>query len=200
LGSFADRGEGSHISFVAVAIGGSALLGAASSRRAGNQQANAANQATDVQERADLRAREDLQPFRDLGGGIANTLLDFTKTGPETALERTEGFTQIENSAAAGGKLRSGGTLRGLTEFNSMLNSRNRAQRFNELFNLATLGSNAASRQATNTIGSAMVQGDLITGAGNAKAAGTVGVANAGVNALSNFAFLKQIKPQPVGL
>jgi hypothetical protein len=181
------------VSFIAVAIGGAAVVGAAVSRRSGNQQANAAAAATDVNERADLRAREDLRPFRDAGSGVLNTLSDFAMNGPETELERTEGFTNIQNSAAAGGKLQSGGTLKRLTEFKSVLNSRNRSQRFNELFNLATLGSNAAARQATNTLGSAQVQGDLLTQAGNAKAAGTVGMGNAGVNALSNFAFLRTL-------
>lgn len=172
---------------------GTSLLGAFGSRAAGEQQADSAAAAAAGLERADLRAREDLQPFRDAGGAALNPLRDFVLGGPETELERTEGFTAIQNSAAAGGKLRSGGTLKALTEFNNMLNSRNRNMRFNELFNLATLGSNAAARQSTNTLNTASQVGDYTTQGGNARAAGTVGGINALNNGLENFVFLRAL-------
>ncbi len=105
-------------------------------------------------------------------------MVDFTLAGPESDLERTRGFEDIQRSAAAGGKLRSGGTLESLTRFNNDLNARNRGQRFNELFNLATLGSNAAGGQATSTLNTAQNNSNLITGIGNAQAAGVIGSAN----------------------
>jgi hypothetical protein len=172
---------------------GTSILGLLGSKEAGDQQADAANNAAAGLERADLRARADLEPFRQAGGAALNPLVDFVTRGPETELERTEGFTNIQNSAAANGKLRSGGTLKGLTEFNSMLNSRNRNQRFNELFNLATLGSNSASRQATNTLGTASQVGELGTQAGNARAAGTVGGVNQLTNLFDNFVFMRAL-------
>lgn len=172
---------------------GPAIVSGASSLLGADQQSDAAGEAAAVQERADLRARADLQPFRQAGGAVLNPLTDFVLQGPETELERTEGFRDIQTSAAAAGKLRSGGTLKALTSFNNMLNARNRTQRFNELFNVASLGSNAAARQATNTLGSAQVQGDLITQGGNARAAGIVGAGNAGTNALTNLLFLRQL-------
>lgn len=172
---------------------GTSILGLLGSKEAGDDQADAAAGAAAGLERADLRAREDLQLFRDAGGAALNPLIDFVSKGPESELERTEGFTQIQNSAAANGKLRSGGTLKALTEFNSMLNSRNRNSRFNELFNLATLGSNAAARQSTNTLNTASQVGDLTTGGANAKAAGLVGGINQLNNGLENFVFLRAL-------
>jgi hypothetical protein len=172
---------------------GTSILGLLGSKEAGDTQADAANTAAAGLERADIRAREDLQPFREAGGEVLNPLVDFAMKGPETELERTEGFTNIQNSAAAGGKLRSGGTLKALTEFNSMLNSRNRSQRFNELFNLATLGSNAASRQATNTLNTAQGVGEYGTQGANAKAAGIVGGTNQLSNLFNNFVFMRAL-------
>lgn len=147
-------------------------------KKAAEAQARSGREAIASNERALGVARQDLEPFRSAGGKALNALVDFVKTGPDVSLERAEGFTNIQNSAAAGGKLRSGGTLKRLTEFNSILNSRNRGQRFNELFNLSTLGSNAASGQATATLGTADRNAETITGIGNARAAGIVGGAN----------------------
>ena len=151
-------------------------------------QAKAGREAIVEQRAAREQAREDLAPFRELGTGVTNPLLNFVLEGPENELERTRGFEQIQRSAAAGGKLSSGGTLEELTEFNNMLNARNRSQRFGELFNLATLGSNAASGQATATLGTANAISDLKTGIGNAKAAGQVGAANRVGGTISDLA------------
>lgn len=153
-------------------------------KKAAQAQVQAGDRAIAAQNTALETARGDLEPFRSAGGAALNPLIDFVSKGPESDLERTEGFTQIQNSAAAGGKLRSGGTLKELTRFNSMLNQRNRGQRFNELFNLATLGSNAASGQATATLGTADRVGETLTGQGNATAAGKIGSANASRNTL----------------
>lgn len=179
------------------ALLGSALAGSLASTSAARKQASAANTAARTTLEADALARRDLQPFASTGGQILNPLLDFVRQGPESDLERAEGFEAIQNSAAAGGKLRSGGTLKALTQFNNVLNARNRAQRFNELFNLATLGQNAAARQGTNTIQSNALANDFRTQGANARAAGIVGLANQGTNALRDFVFLNAIKPQP---
>ena len=57
-----------------------------------------------------------------------------------------------------------------LVRFNNQLNEQNYNNRFNALFSLAKLGSNAATNQAT-------VGSDLITQGGNARAAGITGLA-----------------------
>lgn len=174
-----------------IQVGGALLGGAISSSgstSAANSQVAAGDRAILAQERALSQARSDLEPFRNLGGEALSPLLSFALDGPETELERTRGFEDIQRSAAAGGKLQSGGTLESLTSFNNQLNARNRNQRFSELFNLATLGSNAASGQATSTLNTATNVGNTIIGQGNARAAGRVGSANAASDSLFDLA------------
>lgn len=62
------------MSFVAAAIGGSALLGAGASIYAANKQAKGAGQAADAIGNAGALARQDLQPWVQ-GGGLANNRL-----------------------------------------------------------------------------------------------------------------------------
>jgi len=174
-----------------IAAGGAILGGVISSSGAGDAadtQAGSADAAIREQRLAREEARRELRPFTRLGTEIAPGLLDFVREGPETELERTRGFEDIQRSAAAGGKLRSGGTLESLTTFNNQLNARNRGQRFNELFNLATLGSNAAAGQATATQNFAGNISDMTIGRGDAVAAGQVGRANAAGSTISDLA------------
>ncbi len=154
-------------------------FGGGAERDAARIQAEASDAAQQTQREGLETARGDLATFRGLGEGVADSLLQFVLDGPETEFERTRGFDQIERSAAARGKLSSGGTLEELTEFNSGLNERNRGNRFRELFNLATLGANAASGQATATLGTSNNISSLQTGKGDALAAGEIGAANA---------------------
>lgn len=174
-----------------IAAGATLVSGAVSSRgakSAAGKQKKASKLAIEEQRRAREQVREDLSPFRELGTEALSPLLSFVLEGPETELERSRGFQDIQRSAAAGGKLRSGGTLEELTGFNNMLNARNRQQTFGELFNLATLGSNAAAGQATATQNFANNIGSLRVGAGDAAAAGRVGQANAIGSTISDLA------------
>ncbi len=154
----------------------SAVIGAIGSRSAARTQERGAREAREASEGMTA-------PFREAGAAVLPSLTDLALAGPETELTRTEGFRGIQNSAAAGGRLHSGGTLGELTRFNFMLNESAFNTRYNALLGLASLGSNAATGQASNT-------SNLITGGANARAAGTAGVANAGQAAIGNFAFL----------
>lgn len=179
------------MSWSAVIIAGGAILGGGiasrGARSAAGKQKKASQRAIDEQIEARHQLRADLRPFRELGTGVSGTLLDFVLEGPETELERTRGFENIQRSAAAGGKLQSGGTLEELTEFNNLLNARNRSSRFNELFNLATLGANAASGQATGTLSTANNISSLRVGQGDAAAAARVAAANAQGQTISDL-------------
>lgn len=157
-------------------------------KKAAKAQRKAGDRAITSQEEALATARGDLDPFRQVGTGILDTLGEFVKQGPETDFERTEGFRQIQNSAAAGSKLRSGGTLRALTEFSAGVNERFRGNRFRELFNLATLGANAAAGQATATLRTGENVSGLQIGQGNATAAGIIGAKNATRGSLFDLA------------
>ncbi len=132
------------MSFVAVAIGGSALVGGVTSVIAGNKAAKAQKNAaaTDAQLQREQNdeaireydlGREDLAPFREAGytalgqlgrgtadGGEFNrnfTLADFQKD-PGYEFRRQEGQRGLESSAAARGGILSGGAMKALARYN----------------------------------------------------------------------------------
>jgi hypothetical protein len=140
---------------------------------------------------------------------------DFTADpGYQFALD--QGNRGVQNTAAAGGSLLSGATLKALTRFNQDTASNqytNSYNRYNQnqqnqlgsLFKLAGMGQNSASQVgqyaqnygtnvANNIMGTGTGQANLQTQAGNAQAAGVVGGANAltqgvggAINNLSSF-------------
>jgi len=148
-------------------------------KKAARAQVEAGDRAIQEQRAVREEARADLGPFRDVGEGVLGPLGEFVREGPETELERTRGFQDIQRSAAAGGKLRSGGTLESLTEFNSVLNARNRQQRFRELFATARLGQSAAAGQAATSLRTGENISSTQIGQGNVTAAGIIGRNNA---------------------
>ena len=126
-----------------------------------------------------------------LGGFMGGT--DYAARLP--ALEKTPGYQfrlqqglkGVEDSAAARGTLLTGGTIEDLNDYAQGSASQEFDNEYRRLFGLAGLGQGAAgtlggygSSYANNATG-------LITGAGNAQAAGTVGGANAWNNALGNI-------------
>jgi hypothetical protein len=177
--------------FVGGAVIGSSALGAISANKAGKQQAAAAGQAQVRTDEAAAQARQDVLPFAQTGAFALPFLADFVSQDPNVGLQRTAGFQDIQQSAAAGGKLQSGGTLEALTEFNQRLNLGNRAQRFNELFNVATLGANASARAGTNTLTGSQIGSEFLTQGANARAAGRIGQGNAVNQGIENLIFLK---------
>jgi hypothetical protein len=109
-----------------------------------------------------------------------------------------EGQKALERSAASRGTLLTGGTLKALASFGQGLASTEFGNIFNRNYQLANLGLNAAgqaagagtsySGQIGNMAGNqAQDTANLITGAGNAQAAGTVGAGNAWSNTIGNL-------------
>lgn len=100
-----------------------------------------------------------------------DTLL--SQVNPLVSFLRDEGFEDIQESAAAQGRLRSGGTLEDLTRFNTNLAStvvpQLQQQRFNQLFNLLGLGQNAAVGQGSAALSTASNIGNLMQGIGQAQ-------------------------------
>lgn len=110
-----------------------------------------------------------------------------------------ESFKDIQESAAAQGRLRSGGTLQDLQSRSAELASieQQRAeqredvlkqQRFNNLFNILGLGSNVATGQATAGLQSAGQISGLLSNLGAAQAAGVMGAAGAAGRGISGAA------------
>ena len=98
-----------------------------------------------------------------------------------------EGIKALDRSAAAKGTLLTGGHLKDLTGFAQGLASTEFQNEFGRNFSLANLGMGAAGAQGQ--FGSSYGQNatNLITGAGNAQAAGTAAGGQAWGNALGNL-------------
>jgi len=118
---------------------------------------------------------------------------------PGYAFRLSEGQKAIERSAAARGGLQSGSALKAAARYGQEMGSQeyqnafdryqiNRANQLNPLQSLMGAGQSAANT-LTNAAGqTAQAQGESIYNAGNARASGQVGSANAWGNAFSNIA------------
>jgi hypothetical protein len=193
------------MTWVATAIVGSALIGGYSANKAAKTQARAAGESTAAQERMFAKQVELQEPFRKVGVNALPELVAASKYEPFTmakfqadpgyAFRLKEGLKTLERSAAARGGLLSGAQMRGITEYGQELGSQeftnafNRYQaerqaRLNPLQSLAGMAQTSANTLtgAAGTLGSNI--GANIIGAGNARASGYMGGANALSNAL----------------
>ena len=190
------------MSGVATAIVASAVIGGASSKSAASTQAGAARDATAAQERMFERQVELQEPWRKAGetalnrlstglaaGGEFDKPFEF-KADPGYAFRLSEGMKALDRTAAARGGLLSGATLKGAQRYGQDLASQEYTNAFNRYYaeranklqplqSLAGVGQSAANTltSAAGTLGGQI--GSNIIGAGNARAAGTIGVANA---------------------
>ena len=105
---------------------------------------------------------------------------------------RNQGFEDIQESAAAQGRLGAGGTLKDLTEFNTNLSAtivpQLQQQRFNQLFNLLGLGANVTTGQGTAGLQTAGNIGNLQQQGAAARNAGNIGATNAITGGIGNLA------------
>jgi len=219
----------------AAVIGGAVIGGVASNMAAGkaaDAQENAANQASATSNAQFQQNRQDAMPWHDAGvtalgqlssgtaaGGEFNHtfgIADFTKD-PGYQFRMDEGQRGLEASAAARGGLLNGGTLKALTRYgqdfasNEYGNAYNRfnndqTTRFNRLSSIAGLGQTATRDVANMGTQNAQYVGNNQMQAGNARASGYVGGANAingGVQTLGNWymqqQYLNNMKPATPG-
>jgi hypothetical protein len=120
-------------------------------------------------------------------GGMAGMAGIGDPSAMQAALEQSPGFQfrlgeglkALERSAAARGTLLTGGTLKGLQRYAQDYASNEYGQRVNQLQSLASLGVNAAGAAGGAASAYGENAGNLLTGAGNALAAGGIGAANA---------------------
>lgn len=163
-----------------------------------------------VQQRNDLQSQiDDIQSQQQVQQDIQQPLGDQsqqpTTTGqpqtsdallaqinPLVSFLRDEGFEDIQESAAAQGRLRSGGTLEDLTQFNTNLAAtvvpQLQQQRFNQLFNLLGLGSNAAAGAATSQLTTGANISGLLGNIGQAQAANALNQGQIASGTISNLA------------
>lgn len=196
------------MTWVAAAIAGSAVVGAVSSNRAAKLQARSAAESTAAQERMFNRQVELQEPFRQAGVNALPELIAASRYEPFTmakfqadpgyGFRLKEGLRALENSALARGMGQSGATLRGTTRFGQELASdeftnafnryqAERAARLNPLQSLTGMGQSVASTIAGQAGQLGQNIGANIIGAGNARASGYMGVANALTGGLGQY-------------
>ena len=163
------------MTWVAVAIAGSAIIGGIASNRAASKQSKAAQKGIDATNRL-------LQPYSDAGAQGLGAVQGFVDNGANFA--DTQAYKDITNSAKAGGQFQSGNRATALTDYYA---TNFRPQRLNELMQLPTLGANASAQQATNL-------GIQYGQQGNAQAQGIYGMGLAAQNALGSYAYLQNYK------
>ena len=194
----------------AATIGG-AIVSSNAAERAAEAQAAGARQAADVNERIFRQSREDFAPYRDVG---SNALYHLASLGgvdyegapgsPEdryaTAMSRfylspdyrfrlNEGITALDRSAAARGKLMSGGQLKAITEFGQGLAASEYGNYYNRLAGLSGIGQSATGNTAAAGAAAAPAIGRAVMEQGTARASGYTGKANAVTDALNNMLY-----------
>lgn len=214
------------MSFIAAAIIGSTLIsgaiGAHAANSAANTQANAANNATNAQLQMFNQTRDDQAPWRQAGANALGTIgsnsdffnhqfgpADLTANlAPNYKFMLDQGLGATTNMANAMGGL-GGNSLKAVNDYaqnyagnayqQAFTNyTSNQTNIFNRLAAIAGLGQTAGSNQTTG--GSAYANGiaNSTIGAGNARAAGAVGTANAisgGINGATGWYALSNMMP-----
>jgi hypothetical protein len=184
----------------AVATVGSTLIGAYGASKAADAQEEAARTAAAEQRRQFNKRMELEKPFRDVGVNALPELVEASRytpfdydayqNDPGVGFRFRAGLKALEASKAAGGMLRSGNTLRGITQFGQELGAQEYTNAFNRyqaerqarlgpLQSLTGMGqtSTTALSNAAGQLGSNL--SDLAIGGGNARASGYAGMANA---------------------
>lgn len=184
----------------AVAIAGSTLVGAYGANKAAKAQLQGAREGAAAEREMFERQVELQAPFREAGVNALPELIAASKYKPFTyedfvvdpgyRFRLQEGLKALDRSAAARGGLLSGNQLRGVTQFGQNLaseeygNAFNRynigfQNRLNPLQSLAGFGQTSTSQLAgaAGQLGSNL--SNLAVGAGNARASGYAGMANA---------------------
>ena len=156
---------------------------------------------------AGLTAQEQIMQLLGIGGdasaaGYGSLAKPFSQTDfeqdPGYAFRQAEGMRALERSASARGNLLSGGTLRGIQRFGQDLASQEygnafnryqieRSARLNPLQSLMGSGQSATNVMTGNVGQSSQNEQGNIMGAGQARASGYVGQANALGGALSSI-------------
>lgn len=168
-----------------------------SSSDAANAQVASSDRAIAFQKEALANVRSDLAPFKQAGQnaltGLQSLVTDptaqknYITNNPFYEALSTDATNKLYANKAAKGKLGSGGTLKELQNNLLTLGSDLLNQSITQRQNLATMGQNAAAMTGTATQNSANTISDLITGQGNATAAGIIGDKNTQTNAWGNL-------------
>jgi hypothetical protein len=185
---------------MALAVGGSALLGSSSAKSAANTQAAAADRAAELQKEQFDRQVELQAPFREAGVRALNKLegaADYTPFGmqqfqqdPGYAFRLAEGQKALDRQAAARGGLISGGALKAAQRYGQDMGSQEytnafnryqteRSARLNPLQSLAGVGQTSVNQLGAAGQSYATGAGEALGAGAQARASGYIGGANA---------------------
>ena len=168
---------------------------AKAAKKAGKVQDEAAQAAAAGIQTAGTQASQLLQPFADVGslglsqaGFLTNpqAQFDFLQQNPlfQMSLDRLD--EDLFRGAAARGRLTAGDTLEQLSQNTLLAASPLIGQQQQNISNLLNLGLGVAGQQGQLGLSSEQLAQDFLTGGAAAKAAGTVGAANARGGLLGN--------------
>jgi len=194
--------------WMALAIGGSALLGASAAKSAASTQAAAADRAAELQNQQFQQTRQDLAPYRAAGVnalGKLEGMADYTMFGPEQfskdpgyGFRLSEGQKALDRQAAARGGLISGSALKAAQRYGQDMGSQEymnafnryqieRAAKLGPYQSLANVGQTTANQLGQYGAANATNVGNLMTGGAAANAAGQVGASNAFTGGLGTY-------------
>jgi hypothetical protein len=192
---------------VAVAIVGSAAIGAGASIAAGNKAASAqkraAQQSADIQRQQYEQTRADLAPYRDTGATALGRYGDLLgMRGPDAYQAALQGYTQspflarmvqdtvgaVDASRAARGGLFSGATAQEIGDRTGQLYLGDFNNYLSRLGGMVDTGQNAAAQTGNFGQNAAAGQANAYQAAGNARAQGYINMGNSVNNALSQGA------------
>lgn len=201
------------MSWMAVAIGGSALVGAGagifSANKASQAQSQAAGNALAYQQQTDARNQASLSPFIGAGGQATNLLnksyadpWSFKDT-PDYQFGMNEGANALQNSAAAKGGLLGGNFARGITAFGQDYATNYLGRYRQGLQSTASMGAGAAAAGAGAGNQAANMIGQSFGGVGAANASGWVGGSNALTGSIGsgvqNYLFMNAMNKSSFG-
>ena len=176
--------------WMALAIGGSALLGASASKSAANTQAASADRSLDLQREMFNKQLELQQPYQEAGVNALNRMRSGDVMGmmdPSYQFRLGEGMKALDRQAAARGGLISGGALKAAQRYGQEFASNEFGNAYNRLASMAGLGQTATGAQSNAAGQFGANAGNLMTGAGAARASGYVGGANALTSGLGQY-------------
>ena len=183
--------------WMALAIGGSALLGASASKSAANTQAASADRSLDLQREIFNKQLELQQPYQEAGVNALNRMQSGNVMGmmdPSYQFRLGEGMKALDRQAAARGGLISGGALKAAQRYGQEFASNEFGNAYNRLASMAGLGQTATGAQSSAAGQFGANAGNLMTGAGAARASGYVGGANALTSGLGQYMNYTQSK------
>jgi len=176
--------------WMALAIGGSALLGASAAKSAAKTQAASADQATQLQREMFNKQLELQQPYQEAGvnalakmqKGVVSDYMD-----PSYQFRLGEGMKALERNAAARGGLISGGALKAAQRYGQDYASQEFGNAYNRLAAMAGIGQTATGAMSNAAGNFGVNAGQNYMGAVNARASGYVGGANALTGGLGQY-------------